>query len=651
MGESSREVFEIQNIGTATLLIFGQPEIEQSGGEYNFYLEEEGGPVPPEVPSNGSAPFAIRFAPMGEGLQTATLTINNSDLNENPYTITLTGTGLNGPLKFDDESSLTILAPNGGEAFETGTFQNIIWKGGDGVKAVKIEYSADNGSTYRTVIDRTPNTGTFPWRVPADPSGSCLIRISDADGTPTMPVFVSFEFNFRISAPEGDSPAASHFIFRAGLPDPRTQSYQVAEVAFAPDGLAGCENLLFNLAMGRVQESERFFAGWHHARITYDMTNYTGSVWVDNEPVLSNVPLKADLNVQSLPEISLSRGQDLPVKLWIDDMDVRFLDQSLLGQDMTDVVFKPLFRDNFDKYETALFPRQGGWLLGLGQATNEERDRRKAADEGAQVLKAASAEGPAESPKVDDREYASSSKSFRLDGSEDEPGTVVKRFSLPLRIPYCVSSGNFGVIAPGQKGLAEGVGGVILGQDGEEGARRQKRWEAKTADTERRRPIDRTQSGISNATPKSIRQKAAGVANGSKMLAGTPVSGAFFIYSFDGRLLAEYNLLGQCIRDYIYFGGQLIAEYREFQPGHYFYYASDQINSTRVITDSTGTVVYSAAHEPYGGIQKTWSQTRTIPRSSSPASSGTRNRTSITLEPAIMICPCTDLFLLIPSQM
>lgn len=606
VGESSREVFGIQNIGTATLLIYGAPDLEQSGGEYNFYLEEEGGPVPSEIPSNGSALFAIRFAPMSEGMKTATLTINSNDLNENPCVITLIGTGLNGPEKFNDESSLTILAPNGGEAFEAGTFQSIIWKGGDGVKAVKIEYSADNGSTYQTVIDRTPNTGTFPWRVPADLSGSCLIRISDADGTPTVPVFVSFEFNFRISAPEGDSPAASHFIFRAGLPDLRTQSYQVAEVAFAPDGLAGCENLLFNLAMERVQESERFFAGWHHARITYDMTDYTGSVWVDNEPVLSKVPLKADLDVQSPPEISLSRGRDLPVKLWIDDMDVRFLDQSLLGQDTTDVVFKPLFRDNFDKYETALFPRQGGWLLGLGQASDEERVRREAADESEQESKAASAEGTSVSPRVDDREYASSSKSFKLEESEGEPGTVVKRFSLPQRTPYCVSAENFAVIAPGHKGLAEGVGEVIRGQDGEKGSRRQKRWEAKTTDADRSRPIDRTQSETSRATPKSIRQKAAGGANASKMLAGTPVSGAFFVYAFDGRLLAEYDLLGQCIRDYIYVGGQLIAEYRESQAGHYLYYSSDQVNSTRIVTDSTGTVVYSAAHEPYGGIQKTW---------------------------------------------
>jgi len=40
-----------------------------------------------------------------------------------------------------------------------------------------------------------------------------------------------------------------------------------------------------------------------------------------------------------------------------------------------------------------------------------------------------------------------------------------------------------------------------------------------------------------------------------------------------------------------------------------YYYLSDQINSTRMITDETGAVVYSAAYDPYGGIQKTWVST------------------------------------------
>jgi len=69
----------------------------------------------------------------------------------------------------------------------------------------------------------------------------------------------------------------------------------VAEVALAPDGLRGSEKLLFNYALGEVQEIERFLGRWHHARITYDMTNYTGAVWIDNRPIVSGVPQIRDV--------------------------------------------------------------------------------------------------------------------------------------------------------------------------------------------------------------------------------------------------------------------------------------------------------------------------------------------------------------------
>ncbi|MDH7575817.1 MAG: RHS repeat-associated core domain-containing protein [Candidatus Saccharicenans sp.] len=49
----------------------------------------------------------------------------------------------------------------------------------------------------------------------------------------------------------------------------------------------------------------------------------------------------------------------------------------------------------------------------------------------------------------------------------------------------------------------------------------------------------------------------------------------------------------------------------EYQPasGKYYYYTTDQINSTRVVTDDEGNVVYSAVHDPYGGLQQTWVNT------------------------------------------
>jgi RHS repeat-associated protein len=55
-------------------------------------------------------------------------------------------------------------------------------------------------------------------------------------------------------------------------------------------------------------------------------------------------------------------------------------------------------------------------------------------------------------------------------------------------------------------------------------------------------------------------------------------------------------------------GNRLIAEYRP-QEGKYYYYTSDQINSTRIVTNDSGAVVYAAAHDPFGGIQKTWTST------------------------------------------
>jgi len=35
-------------------------------------------------------------------------------------------------------------------------------------------------------------------------------------------------------------------------------------------------------------------------------------------------------------------------------------------------------------------------------------------------------------------------------------------------------------------------------------------------------------------------------------------------------------------------------------------YPTDQIGSTRLVTDDMGNMVYAAAHDPYGGVQQTW---------------------------------------------
>ncbi len=86
--------------------------------------------------------------------------------------------------------------------------------------------------------------------------------------------------------------------------------------------------------------------------------------------------------------------------------------------------------------------------------------------------------------------------------------------------------------------------------------------------------------------------------------AGGPET-AYYFYDSGGRLLAEYDGAGARVKDYLYLGGKMIGEYQP-ATGAYYYYASDQINSTRLVTDSTGAVVRSAQYDPYGGLYKTW---------------------------------------------
>ncbi|HOW86702.1 MAG TPA: ankyrin repeat domain-containing protein [Candidatus Aminicenantes bacterium] len=63
-----------------------------------------------------------------------------------------------------------------------------------------------------------------------------------------------------------------------------------------------------------------------------------------------------------------------------------------------------------------------------------------------------------------------------------------------------------------------------------------------------------------------------------------PRTGSLYIYTFDGRLLAEYDIYGNCLRGYIYMSSRLVAEYVP-ATSQYFYYTQDQIGSTRVVTD------------------------------------------------------------------
>jgi hypothetical protein len=82
--------------------------------------------------------------------------------------------------------TLNLTFPNGGETLPGGQTQTITWTSSGSISNVKIEYSTDNGTTWKTVTPSTGDDGSHSWKVPSIESDECLVRVSDAlDGSPS----------------------------------------------------------------------------------------------------------------------------------------------------------------------------------------------------------------------------------------------------------------------------------------------------------------------------------------------------------------------------------------------------------------------------------------------------------------------------------
>ncbi|MBI5727474.1 MAG: hypothetical protein HY965_06455, partial [Ignavibacteriales bacterium] len=76
--------------------------------------------------------------------------------------------------------SVSVTAPNGGETDTATGTRSITWTSSY-VSDVKIEYSANNGSSWNTIAASTPaNAGSYAWTVPTIATAQVLVRVSDA---------------------------------------------------------------------------------------------------------------------------------------------------------------------------------------------------------------------------------------------------------------------------------------------------------------------------------------------------------------------------------------------------------------------------------------------------------------------------------------
>jgi len=77
--------------------------------------------------------------------------------------------------------TITLLEPNGDEAYPIGTLQTIRWTSSKVFGAVKIEISRDGGATYELIQNNQPNLGNYDWIVSAPSTFQALIKISSLE--------------------------------------------------------------------------------------------------------------------------------------------------------------------------------------------------------------------------------------------------------------------------------------------------------------------------------------------------------------------------------------------------------------------------------------------------------------------------------------
>jgi len=107
-------VFTIENTGTDALLLEGTPRVVISGTNADQFAVAVQPPAA-SVDPDGNTAFTIRFEPASGGTKNATITIDNNDADEDPYTFSISGDGLEGEMDLFDETMTAL--PDGTGSF------------------------------------------------------------------------------------------------------------------------------------------------------------------------------------------------------------------------------------------------------------------------------------------------------------------------------------------------------------------------------------------------------------------------------------------------------------------------------------------------------------------------------------------------------
>jgi RHS repeat-associated protein len=448
---------------------------------------------------------------------------------------------------------LHLTSPNGNEIINAGEKFLITWKSNSEVEKVKLEYSPDNGTTYLPIAVDVPNRGHYEWVVPHHISSHCLVRVSELKEKKMPPHGLIYEMDFRVNGSEFSGSGDSFTIYLGDAADESIKN-NLPGVSFFQE-TNGMAYIRLNDNIKEIGRFTGFNDKWHSIQIFMDNVYDRISVILDGKLVFESIP-RLPMAYFS-PALSFAVGPGNGNHVEIDDVSVSAF---------------YAHEENF-KGNTTFFPRP--YALGSRPLFTEDfrqlKEKNSLGESGWRTKGERIAESDQAEPGL---------KHLSIRPAETEQVMVVKTFNVPVDFPFDISDNNF-EIRYNEDMYTESAAYDVLPGHGGSGISAGNFYSSSS-------------TTVSNSTP--------GISRTSELY------NTYYVYTFDGKLLAEYDHNGNCVRDYIYFGDRLIAEYKP-QTSEYFYYMTDQINSTRIITNNSGNVVFSEAYGPYGDVQKTWVNT------------------------------------------
>lgn len=212
--------------------------IERNFGSPQFSVVNQTFPL--VIKKNTSKDITIRFEPIDSNMSYASFKIINDMY---PIYFSVNGGYLETKM---NQTILKVIKPNGGEKYIAGSDSLIIWEGIAETDTVQLEYSIDNGSTWKLITNKASGLKYIWKNKPKIVSNQCKIRVKQLNGA-QKPGSVQYDFCGLTSvksvswSPDGKKIATGGdklVIWDAvtGVTRHIMYSKNISEVSWSPDG-------------------------------------------------------------------------------------------------------------------------------------------------------------------------------------------------------------------------------------------------------------------------------------------------------------------------------------------------------------------------------------------------------------------------------